>query len=445
MLITLLAAVVVLGILIFVHELGHFLAMRRARVRVETFSFGFGPRVAGFRRGETDFIISLLPFGGYVKPAGENPDEQGLTGAPWEFLSKPWWVRASIFACGPLMNIALALVLNIAIGMVGVRISDYPPVVGRVMSGSLAEKAGFEVADQILAFVPFGTPAETTTIRTWHQLTTGYRPEGTIIVQRGAQRLPLPVRASREEPWTAGLDPTILPVVGGVSVGLPAYQAGIQRGDRVLSIDGKQVNTWYEASELIHQRPGRRIELDIERGGKKITVVVTTIAQEMPEQGTIGLIGIQPPQAGSYVYRLGPGASVAGGALLTGHTIIATYVGLWKMVIHPTLIPQGLGGPIMIAQMSGQEARAGWDRLLSFVAVISIALAVLNFLPIPVLDGGHILFCFVEALRGRPFAIRTQVNLQKIGLVLLLLLVAFTTYNDVSRVTERTKAIEQQR
>lgn len=444
MLLTIVAAIFVLGLLIFAHELGHFLAMRRAKVKVETFSFGFGPRLAGFKRGETDFVISALPFGGYVKPAGENPDEEGLSGAPWEFLSKPWWSRALIFASGPVTNILLALILNSLLGMIGLKVSDYPTTIGKVETASPAEKAGFRVGDEILAFVPKETPAETSGVRSWHQLMLTQKPEGTVTIRRGSQVMPLPVKGTKEKPWFEGLDPTIPPEVGGVSVGMPAYQAGLKVGDRIVAIDGVAVQTWYETSDIIHKRPNQKIALQIERNGQKLGISLVPVSQDIPGLGTVGLIGIQPPETGSYIVRLNPIASVAGGTAFTGQTIVGTYAGLWKMATHPTLARQGLGGPIMIAQMSGQEARAGWDRLLSFMAILSIALAVLNFLPVPVLDGGHIFFCLIEGLRRRPLSIRSQVRLQKVGIVLLILLVAFTSFNDISRYVQRQWAIHQQ-
>lgn len=349
---TLFSFVIVLGVLIFVHELGHFLVARLCGVGVEKFSLGFGPRILGRTVGITDYRLSAIPLGGYVKMIGEEPDaELQPHEIPLSFTHKPVWQRFLIVAAGPTSNLLLAV---------------------------------------IVFFFIF---------------------------------------------WLSGIR-GLEPVVGEVQPDSPAQAAGLLGGDRIAAIDGEPLESWETMAQRISASGGRTLDVAVERGGEVHRYRITP--QRRSSQNLFG----EP------IDRWVLGVSAAGTVFVRESNLIEaareSVVQTWAItkltmlsivkVIQGVVSPKTLGGPIMIAEMAGQQAREGVANLVFFIALISINLAVLNFLPIPVLDGGHLVFFAIEALRGKPLSIKVRERAQQVGIFLLGLLMIYVFYNDLTRI-----------
>lgn len=424
---------IVLGPLVFVHELGHFLVAKWLGVRVLSFSMGMGPRLLGFRIGETDYRLSLLPIGGFVRMAGENPEGQDRSGDPAEFLEKPWWGRALITAAGPLANLGFALVLNTAVFLTGITSPDYATVVGRVKSGSVVERIGIREHDLIES-------VDGRTARTMRQLDAALgrmiasdRP-GTaeIKVLRAGQIVALELpradarRLGEEVDWKTGT------VVGRVFVGYPAYLAGLREGDEILTVDGDSVRSWSDLSARIRRRPDRPLALRVRRGEQTFGLTVRTTADSV--------IGIALPESITVRQTYPVQEALPLGLQQTWYGVRQIYAGLWSFVAHPIRLRENVAGPIAIAQVARDQARGGLDQLITFASFISLALMAMNLLPIPILDGGHVFFALLEAVRRRPVSLQTQMLCQRVGLAVLAGLVVFSFANDLTRVTRRHQA-----
>jgi regulator of sigma E protease len=341
---------ILLGILVFVHELGHFLVAKRLGIKVLKFSLGFGPPLISRRWGETEYLISAVPLGGYVKLFGEDPAEDLEEGeARRSFSARPVWHRLGTVVAGPLMNFLLAVLVFTVLSL-------------------------------------FGTPV----------------PQ---------------------------------PIVGQVSPDMPAAEAGIKPGDRVLAIDGQAVETWEDLARLIVASGGDPVELLVARDQETLTFRITptrhTGQNLLGEEIEKPMIGVSP--SGEVVIThhpvwMAPWVGVRETAKWTGLTLEV----LGKMVLGQ-VSPRTLGGPIAIAQMAGETARAGLLSFLFLVAVLSVNLGVLNLLPIPILDGGHMLFFVIEAVRGEAVSLRNREVAQQVGLAILLMLMAYVFYNDIAR------------
>ncbi|MGA1841922.1 MAG: RIP metalloprotease RseP [bacterium] len=469
MMTTIIAFIVVLGILIFVHELGHFLMAKWIGIRVERFSLGFGPKIIGHTYGDTEYRISALPFGGYVKMTGENPEEP-LKGEPWEFGSRSIWERTRVVICGPLMNLILAVIFLGLPFFLGRQVPAYlqsKPVIGWIESNTPAEKAGLKIGDLILSINGKEVPD-------WQTLETlvATRPhtEMAIEVERDGKRLVL--NATTEEIASIGMgrlgiDRYIPPMIGGLNPGFPAEKAGLKVGDKILAIDGQTVNHWFQLAKMIHERPEQSVKLDIERDGETFDVVVTPVAFESEDRpsyisrfiiwvkglfgfsgtqegnGTIdeaensvevikyGLIGISQYQE-TVLKKYGVVGSTIAGFKESYRLLTITLEFLYKLVSGKAS-PKSLGGPIMIAHVAGEAAKTGMGELIYFMGFLSLQLGILNLLPIPVLDGGHLLFFGIEAIHGKPPSIKTREIAQQIGMVILLLLMVYVVYNDIVR------------
>jgi regulator of sigma E protease len=345
------AFVIVLGVLVFFHELGHFLMARLCGVGVDIFSLGFGPRVFGKKVGRTDYRVSAIPLGGFVKMVGEEPDaEIDPADIPFSFTDKSVYQRILIVAAGPLFNLLLAVIIFFGI---------------------------FQVS-------------------------------GTYILK---------------------------PVVGTVKEGSPAYQAGLREGDRIAAINGREIDSWEEMSTFITKSEGRPLELTVvhedSRTVATVTPEMTTTKNLFGEDTRRYVIGITA--AGDFYSRdLNPIQALGESLSQTYEITKLTVLSIVKL-IQGAVSTDTLGGPIMIAQMAGEQAREGTANLVFFIALLSINLAVLNILPIPVLDGGHLLFFFIEAVRGKPVNTRIREVAQQAGIFVLLLLMIFVFYNDISR------------
>ncbi len=423
----------ILGVLVFVHELGHFLVAKWLGVRVISFSIGMGPRVVGFTRGGTDYRISLLPLGGFVRMAGDTPESEDTVGKPDEFLSQPWWGRALITAAGPGANLIFALLLNVGIYMTGVEGLDLATTVARVRPGTVAERIGLQSNDRIVALA--GKPAETlSSLVTTAEVASKDKTGAPIPLQveRGGQSVTLSVPRADAARLDDGIDWDTGTVVGKVLIGLPAYQAGLRDGDEILAIDGQSVETWTQLSTLMRSKPDTDRSLTVRRGTQTYVLTVHTTAD--------GVIGVSPPETLTFHQSFPPQEAVVLGARHTMYVLGQIYSGLWSFVTNPVRLHTTVAGPIAIAQVARQQASGGIEQLISFASFISLALMAMNLLPIPILDGGHIFFALIEGARHKPLSLRTQNFFQRVGLFVLVSLVIFSFYNDLSRVTQRKRA-----
>ncbi|MGE0592918.1 MAG: RIP metalloprotease RseP [Vicinamibacterales bacterium] len=426
---TLLAFLFVLGVLIFVHELGHFLAARRLGIRVLTFSLGFGPKILKFRRGDTEYCVSAIPLGGYVKMAGESP-EDARTGHPDEFMSRSKWERFQVLIMGPAMNIILAVVVTAVVMAQGADVPAYQdeaPVVGEVVEGSPAERAGIQRGDRILTVA--GEEVDT-----WEQLglAVGTRPDREVAVTflRGGESRSVTVQTeaqSRFEVGYIGVLPDVNPSVRSVVPDDPADRAGVRPGDVVVAVDGKRVVFASQLSEAISAAPGREIELLLLRDGEELRLPVTPAPR-----GDRGMVGITISEA-TKSFTPGPLEAVQ---LSIQENI--KYSGLIFRTLGGLFVgetsPRQLMGPVAIAQLSGESAEAGWVALFSLMAMISLNLGLLNLMPVPVLDGGHILIMALEGIARRDFSVQIKEKMLLAGFVVLMLLMVTVIYNDLTRV-----------
>jgi regulator of sigma E protease len=346
------AAVIGLGVLIVIHECGHFLLAKLSGVGVLTFSVGFGPKLWVKKKGETEYALSAFPLGGYVKMVGEDPDEEVQQGdIEKSFAHKGLLKRMAIVAAGPGFNLLLAVFLL------------------------------------MIVFVFYGVPVLSTQ-------------------------------------------------VGAVESGSPADRAGIRKGDRIVAVNGRPVSEWEELSKGIKESQGSALNLQIRREAQELQIPVQpmkregrTIFGEKRDEWIIGIGSLVSIEKGN------PGLAIVKAIQQTYDYATLTLVALYKM-IRGEVSPRNLGGPILIAQMAGQQAQEGLGSFLGFLAVLSINLGVLNLLPIPVLDGGHLLFFLIEAVIGKPVALRHREVAQQVGIFLLMLLMVYAFYNDIARFFE---------
>jgi regulator of sigma E protease len=426
---TLLAFVFVIGVLVFVHELGHYLAARRVGVRVLTFSIGFGPRLFGFTRGGTDYCISAVPLGGFVKMAGESVEDK-RTGQPDEYLSKTKWERFQVLIMGPAMNVGLAIVVLAFVLYQGADVPAYrdmPPVVGSLVAGSPAERAGLKAGDRIVSVDGRATD-------TWDDLFLNVggkaRREIAVLIDRHGERLAVPMVPTAEgkyEIGDIGVLPNTHPYIRSVNIGDPAEKAGLKPGDVVVRINQQDISSARQLSEEIGKHQGQPIVIRVARNKQPLEFTVTPI-----KRGSVGMIGIG---ISDQVKHIEPGLleavkmSVQQNWENSGQ-IFRTLGGLFTGETSP----KQLMGPVGIAQLSGESAESGFVSLLGVMAMLSLNLGILNLMPIPVLDGGHILILLLEGLTRRDFSVRVKERMLLAGFVLLMLLMVTVIYNDLTRI-----------
>ena len=430
MLTTLLSFAFVIGVLVFVHELGHFLAARRVGVRVLAFSVGFGPRLLGFTRGGTEYKIAAIPLGGFVKMAGETVEDQ-RSGAPDEFLSKSKWQRFQVLIAGPAMNIVLAVLVLWVVLLQGADVPAYrdmTPVVGAIQADAPALKADVRVGDRILR-------VDERPVNTWDEFLFAIagkaRREVTLLIERDGQQLTrrvVPTAEGKYEVGDVGVFPATHPLVRSVMAGDPAEKAGLQAGDVIVAVNGETVSFAHQLPKLISKHEGREITVQISRNGQTRDVRITPVQRE-PK---LYAIGIAPRDQ---FVRVEPGVFEALRLSVvqnweTAGLIFRTLGGLFTGETSP----RQLMGPVGIASLSGESAQAGIIPLLGLLASISLNLGLLNLMPIPVLDGGHILILLLEGIARRDFSIRIKERMLFAGFVLLMLLMVTVIYNDLTRV-----------
>ena len=438
MLTTVVSAVFVLGLLVFFHELGHFLAAKRMGIRVERFSLGFPPRMIGKTIGDTEYCISWIPLGGYVKMAGEHPDaqEEENGGEPWEFQSKSVAARSFVIAAGPGMNFVLAFIIFWLFYLtMGVMLVD-TTTVGRVEAGSPYAAAGLRVGDEILEI-------EQAPVDTWQDvregLVSGTATSIALKTRRDGQDRTVEVRYDGVDAAErlSSLDYFRASAVSTVIPDSPAEKAGLKPGDVITSVNDVPITQWYEMVSLIRGRPGMETTVSWTRNGQPHQVaIIPNTAQDLDRETgdiiDIGQIGITQQD---HVKRSPVGfissVSLAGTQLVNVTYTILVFV---KKLVSGQVSTDTLGGPIAIARMAGDSARQGAGSLFSFMAFLSINLAILNLLPIPALDGGQLLILGVESVIRRPLSLRYRLVWQQAGMALLLVLMVFVVFNDVTRI-----------
>ncbi|MBU1356159.1 MAG: RIP metalloprotease RseP [Candidatus Edwardsbacteria bacterium] len=438
--ITILATLFVLGIMVFVHELGHFYVAKKVGIRVLKFSLGFGPKLFGFKKGDTQYLISALPLGGYIKLDGEEAFEENYVAKPGDYMAAPWWGRVLMALAGPMANLLTAFLIFIMLGLVGFNAPDYSTSVGKVGSGSIAQQIGITEGDRIVSI-------DGKEVKTWHGMWQELQTERaadslSLTLDRTGERIVLNIPSSQRIKFLENIEPAVPAQLGEVYPSLPAYQAGLNAGDIVLAIDSLPVKTWDGMREIINKNAGRETKLLIERGSDTFSVRITPVEQDYPGQGTAGVIGVTAPVFGSYKLRLGLWASIANATVSTGSLVARTYGVLYKIVVKPSSAKQ-LGGILMIGEMAGSTAKKGFSDLMLLVALLSISLMVLNLLPLPVLDGGVIFFSLLEGIRKKTLPVKVQVVIQQIGIAILIMLMLFTILNDGMKIFSRHSAVKK--
>jgi regulator of sigma E protease len=445
---TILSFIVVIGILILIHELGHFMVARWTGVGVERFSIGFGPVLLRWRGKETEYCLSAIPMGGYVKMLGEENPLEGGPAMPYDpkkaFSLKPLWARFLIVFAGPGMNFVLAAVIfTVVLATVGRPV--WPAVIGRVAEGTPAGEAGLRTGDRVTAVG--GRP-----VAYWEDLERAIagsngRPLALTVVRDGAERTVTvaprlttvrdPIFKDARESWEIGASPRLTPHIGVVTPGSPAERAGLKPGDAVLTVAGQSVFSPEELTREIQKRAGQTFPILVEREGRQVTLTATAnaVREKSPtgEEVELGRIGVSiVTRAVSHEPYSLPTA-VAYGAARTWDMTVVTVKGFWK-ILSGDLPFSNLGGPVLIATETGRQAQEGMVPLALFTAVISVNLAVLNLLPVPMLDGGHLFFFVIEAVLGRPLSLKKREWAQQAGFVLLMLVIVFVVYNDLVRI-----------
>ncbi len=439
---TILAAIVVLGILIFVHELGHFLVAKRSGVGVLKFSLGFGPKLLGVKRGETEYLLSAFPLGGYVKMIGEDPADASVETADpaRSFSQKSVATRARIILAGPVANLLLPVAIFWGV-FATVGQPYFLPIVGAPDPGSPAAQAGLLPGDRVQALngerierwtdveaavqASAGTPLNFTVVREGRAFDVRLTPRAVVTPD---------IFGQEAQAWDVGLHPLLSTRIGQVLPGHVAEQAGLRSGDLIVALNGIPIVEWEQLAKTIHESPGKPVRLTVERDGRRFDVLVTprsTKQQTASGEEEIGLIGIGPA-AESHYQRLNPVTALVAGAKKTAELSVLIVQGFVKL-IEAKISPKTIGGPILIGQLAGEVVQRGPVEFLSFTALLSINLAILNLLPIPVLDGGHLLFSLIEWLRGKPVSLRKREIAQQVGMVLLVGLMIFAFYNDITR------------
>ncbi len=425
---TLLSFVIVFGILVFVHELGHFFMAKLLKIKVEVFSWGIGKRLFGIKKGDTDYRISLVPIGGFVKFSGEEAFEEKRELAPDDFMAKKRWERFLVLLTGSLMNIILAVVLVSIISMVGVTIPEYSeqkPVIGWIDPGSPAENANLKVDDEILSINDRKT-------KTWNEveIAVGTKPKRLITIEykRGEEILNVQLMTesrTRLGMGYAGFDPKILVQVAFIFSGTPAEEAGLKAGDVFLAINGEYVY-YNKFLEIVANNPGNELEFLIEREEEILTFHIT------PQlDGKVGKIGIGTGMK-SELRRYGFFSAIGRGFKENWKLafVLVRYV---KDLTMGEASAAQIAGPIEIARFSRTFFRMGFFALMGFIAFISLQLGIVNLFPIPLLDGGQILVLCLEGLFRRDFSNKVKQTVMQIGFVMFIALFVFVILNDISR------------
>ena len=415
--------IIVLGFLIFAHESGHFMVAKLFRVRVLVFSFGFGKRLFGFHRGDTDYRVSLIPLGGYVRMAGDTP-EDNHPASPDEFLSKPKWQRFLILFAGPFMNVLIAVVFLAIISMIGTETLVIQPVIGSLVPGKPAARSGLQVGDRIVAIngdriddfedlklaisMHAGTPIRIDFLRGGQMHTITLTPES----ENGEYGVI----------GRAGLTPRMDPIVGRILPGSIAARYGVQSGDRIVAVNGKPIVDFTDFATIVDNAKGAPLSIDLLHGTqpKHVSLPATPYDQRDPYRG------FYPP---TKIRKLSFGPAIVDSIQQNEKMLKYAFITLGRLVRAQGSVKE-LSGPLSIAKISGEMLRRGWIDLVALMALISLQLGIMNLLPVPVLDGGHIMILLIEGAARRELSIRVKERIQQLGFAALAALMMVVLYND---------------
>jgi regulator of sigma E protease len=426
----------VLGILILLHEFGHYAAAKFFGVRVDVFSIGFGKRLVGFRRGETDYRISALPLGGYVKMAGESPLES-RSGAPEEFMSHPRWQRLIIAIAGPAVNIVLAIALLTGIFMLHYEYPAYldqTAVVGGVVENSPASKAGIQQGDRIVRIEDVQNPRWKDVMPIMLKVMINPKDKVDVAIQRSNDVLEKQIQPEMDptdQYGTIGWLPDQPITVTQVDLDKPAAKAGLKVGDEIMAVNGTPMRSLYSVVHFLQQNGSKPVEVTTVRNGQQSNLTITPVLTDESGQKSYRLgFGSDPTRVEKLPFAQALSRSIDDNK--KGSLLIVDLI--HRMVERKASIKQ-LTGPIGIARASGEAARQpGWTPLLELMAVISLNLGILNLLPIPILDGGIIMLLIIEGIMRRDISIRIKERIYQTALVFLLLFFVVVIYNDVMKV-----------
>lgn len=427
------AGAVVLGVLVLVHEWGHFIAAKLCGVRVDVFSIGFGSRMWGWKRGDTDYRVSWLPLGGYVKMAGDNPAEE-RTGAPYEFLSRPRWQRFIIAVAGPFMNVVTTFVIFWGIyALIGM------PTDASLRSASIVAaipqstaSTGIRPGDRILQVNGTATPK-------WEDVDTALDKikaggDVSLVVLRDGREESLLSRMPSDEASADSIVgyPAQPAIIDQVEPASPADKAGLKPDDQIVRINDVAIVAFGQLVDAIHHSNGQAVHLVVKRGSSDISTVLTPVkGLDQDGQHMVWQIGVLERTQEVYEHQ-GAIESVKDAAGATNR-VAAEIVGMLKALFAGQVSMRNLAGPVGIVRMSGQAAKQGPTMLLQWTAVISLNLGLLNLLPIPILDGGHVLLLLIESGMRRDLSLAFKERFVQVGLIFLLAVIAFVTYSDILR------------
>ncbi|HVW10808.1 MAG TPA: RIP metalloprotease RseP [Bryobacteraceae bacterium] len=429
---------VLIGVMILVHELGHFWAARFFKIKVDVFSFGFGPRLFGFKRGDTDYRFSLFLFGGYVKMVGDQPGDAHAAD-PDGFLAKPRWQRLIVLAAGPFMNVVLAVAVLTGLYMVSYEkiIDDNGATVGHVVANSPAAKAGIQVGDKIVKIDGDVNPD-------WEAILTreiaSVDSPMSVTVERGKktfQTTVTPVLDEKSGVGDAGWEGQNTIMVGEVTPGMPAEKAGLQKGDVLVRVNGVAIHSGYTLPDLIRRSDGKPVTVEYSRAGLPpgTTRTVVMLPQYKAMDGKVAhwMIGVAP-QVKWNIQKTSLSLPAAFAESVNQNAKFGTLiVEMLRGIVERRVPAKNLSGPIGIASQATEAAKEGPASFLTLMSMVSLNLAILNLLPIPILDGAHILTLLIEMVMGRDISLNVKEGMLKVGFVFLMMLMVFVIYNDIAR------------
>lgn len=434
---TIIAGILMLGVLVFIHELGHFVIAKMCGVKVLKFSLGFGPKLISRHRGETEYQVCAIPLGGYVQMLGEGGGEQGeevelsAEEKARSFAEQTVAKRLVIVSAGPVMNLLLPLLILPISFMVGVQMPTYleePACIGYVVPESNAASGGFLAGDCVIA-------VNQRAVKNWNDSNKGFVSQAgeplIFQVERDGQDLLLKIPVENDSlqgMQALGLLPRQEARIGGLAPDMPAAEAGIQEGDLILQIEEYPISSWYDLKGVIQKIGSRVVPVQLERAGEQLVVELTPEQREGEGDYLLGIA----PLYNSELKRFGFFDAVREGAYRTWELIELTVVFVQKLFTG-NVSAKNIGGPITVVQIAGQAAQTDLSAIMSVLAFISIQLGILNLLPIPILDGGHILFFIIELIIRRPVSTRVREMSQQVGMAMLLMLMVLAFYNDISR------------
>lgn len=447
---TIIYFIIALGILVLVHEWGHFIVARKLGIRVLKFSIGFGPKIFGVKKGETEYRVSLIPLGGYVQLFGEDPEaeahgdaglEHEILSQPDAFSAKPLPSRFATVLAGPMMNLVLAFFFMPIAFMIGRQVPvfmDKPPVIMGVQPGSPAFLAGLQKGDRILSINKKETD-NWENVLNWVIMHAD--KEAKVTLNRNGKNEEFLIKTGfnpnvRQKMGYWGVEPFYFwgddPIVGGFSPSSEALKAGLKIKDKITAVNGQPVSSWTELTQVIRASEGKALILDVNREGKALTLSMTPKYDEGAKAWLLGITKFDDPELltqkryeffSAFKEGTRENLKLAG---LTGQVV--------GQLVTFQLSYKTLGGPVQIAQATAAAARTGWGDLVYFLAFLSLQLGIMNLLPIPVLDGGHLFFMAIEGIRRRPVSLKIRSVSQQVGLVLLLTLMVLVTFNDIESV-----------